>query len=226
MVHSIMKHATDKLRAALIEENENMEDKSKHHDIEAVTLETLYDKFGWDLYDKYEHAYDAFRFIMNDQEEHLKGYKLTDTEKKALVEAISKRMTPQPLKIRADFKINCPTREGIYALRSAIKACKDEINDEHFQAEILIVAPPLYKIEVVSLEKQKAIQKIDQGLKVIKKVMAQKGGDFKLEKETYIIGGGQEKDLEEIKANLPDVDPGSISQEEEEGIDVDEDEDF
>ena len=28
------------------------------------TLISLYEKFGWDLYDKYEHAYDAFRLIM------------------------------------------------------------------------------------------------------------------------------------------------------------------
>jgi len=28
------------------------------------TLLQLYEKFGWDLYDKYEHAFDAFRLIM------------------------------------------------------------------------------------------------------------------------------------------------------------------
>jgi translation initiation factor 2 subunit 1 len=28
------------------------------------TLLSLYEKFGWDLYDKYDHAYDAFRLIM------------------------------------------------------------------------------------------------------------------------------------------------------------------
>ena len=66
MVHSIMKNATEKVRAALNEENSKIEDKSKHHDVEAVTLQSLYEKFGWDLYDKYEHAYDAFRLIMSD----------------------------------------------------------------------------------------------------------------------------------------------------------------
>lgn len=28
------------------------------------TLLSLYEKFGWDLYDKFGHAYDAFRIIM------------------------------------------------------------------------------------------------------------------------------------------------------------------
>ena len=31
-------------------------------------LEKLYEKFGWDLYDKFEHAYDAFKLAMNDPE--------------------------------------------------------------------------------------------------------------------------------------------------------------
>jgi translation initiation factor 2 subunit 1 len=29
-----------------------------------VTLKDIYEKFGWDLYDKYVHAYDAFRIIL------------------------------------------------------------------------------------------------------------------------------------------------------------------
>jgi translation initiation factor 2 subunit 1 len=29
-----------------------------------VTLLSLYEQFGWDLYDKYGHAYDSFRLIM------------------------------------------------------------------------------------------------------------------------------------------------------------------
>ena len=32
------------------------------------TLLSLYEDFGWDLYDKYGHAFDAFRLIMSDKE--------------------------------------------------------------------------------------------------------------------------------------------------------------
>jgi translation initiation factor 2 subunit 1 len=44
-VHNIMKQVAVKLKCKLIE---------------------LYEAFGWDMYDKYEHAYDAFRLILND----------------------------------------------------------------------------------------------------------------------------------------------------------------
>jgi translation initiation factor 2 alpha subunit (eIF-2alpha) len=43
MVHNILKQTAIKLDCKLIE---------------------LYEKFGWDLYDKFEHAYDAFRLAM------------------------------------------------------------------------------------------------------------------------------------------------------------------
>lgn len=43
MVHNILKQVALKMNCKLIE---------------------LYEKFGWDLYDNYEHAYDAFRLIM------------------------------------------------------------------------------------------------------------------------------------------------------------------
>ena len=43
MVHNIMRQVAVKLNCTLL---------------------SLYEQFGWDLYDKYEHAYDAFRIIM------------------------------------------------------------------------------------------------------------------------------------------------------------------
>jgi translation initiation factor 2 subunit 1 len=43
MVHNILKQTAVKLDCKLIE---------------------LYEQFAWDLYDKYDHAYDAFRIIM------------------------------------------------------------------------------------------------------------------------------------------------------------------
>jgi translation initiation factor 2 subunit 1 len=43
MVHNILKQVATKLQC---------------------TLEELYEAFGWDLYDKYGHAFDAFRMIM------------------------------------------------------------------------------------------------------------------------------------------------------------------
>ncbi len=204
--------------------DEENKTKGTNHDIEEITLFSLYDKFGWSLYEKFEHAYDAFRLIMNAPEEVFNSIDINEVEKEALVESIKKRMAPQPLKIRADFKMNCPNKEGIYALRQAIRECKKAINNENFYAEVLIDAPPKYKIEVVQFEKQKAIAKLEQGLRVIKKFITEKGGGFELETEPFVIGGNQDKDIEDIKAGFQLQDRGdnntSQEEEEEEGIGI------
>lgn len=61
MVHNILKQVAVKLG----------------HD---VTLLSLYEKFGWKLYDKYEHAFDAFRLIMSDPEAVFKEIHITPDE--------------------------------------------------------------------------------------------------------------------------------------------------
>jgi len=73
MVHNILKQVATKLDCTLLE---------------------LYEKFGWDLYDKYGHAFDAFRLIMNDPEQVFKEISITEEQKKSLVEAISRKMAP------------------------------------------------------------------------------------------------------------------------------------
>ena len=47
MVHNILKQVAVKLDCKLL---------------------SLYEQFGWKLYKKYDHAYDAFRIIMSDPE--------------------------------------------------------------------------------------------------------------------------------------------------------------
>jgi len=79
---------------------EDVELKKKEYDkakivhlilrLTAVTLKTkvidLYESFGWDLYDEFEHAYDAFKLCLTDPE--LVFQKIPDINeeyKKALV---------------------------------------------------------------------------------------------------------------------------------------------
>jgi len=109
MVHNILKQVATKLDCTLLE---------------------LYEQFGWDLYDKYTHAFDAFRLIMNDPEAVFKEIKITDEQRKALVEAISRKMAPTPVKIRSDFELTCFTYEGVDAIREALLAAKRAVSDE------------------------------------------------------------------------------------------------
>ena len=109
---------------------------------------------------------------------------MTDQEKKYLTENIAKKMSPQPVKIRGDFDLYCFTFEGIDAIKKALIAGKNAVNDESFQASFKMIAPPMYKCEVFTLEKQKAIGKLEEAMKVIADTIKESGGQFTCSLET------------------------------------------
>jgi translation initiation factor 2 subunit 1 len=146
------------------------------------TLKSLYEKFGWDLYDKYGHAFDAFRLISSDPEAVFKEISITDDEKKVLIDSIARKMAPTPLKLRADFELTCFTYEGIDALKAALLTSKAKVNtiDPAIQISFKMIAPPHYRIETVTLKKNEGLALLDQALKEVETVIKEKGGTFKL----------------------------------------------
>ena len=94
-----------------------------------------------------------------------------------------------------------------------------------------MIAPPHYRCETVTLEKQKGIQKLEEALKVVEKVIKQKQGTYKLVNKPQVIGAKDDKDIEDIMAKMNeesgDEAAGGSSKEEdnEEGMDIELDED-
>ena len=101
-VHSIMRHISE---------------------VQHVEMEALYAQTGWPLYEKFGHAYDAFRAAIGDpdsifNEEITPG--LDPNLRKALLDDICKRLTPTAIRIRADIEVTCFQYEGINAIRSSL----------------------------------------------------------------------------------------------------------
>lgn len=186
------------------------------------TLLSLYKKFGWDLYDKYGHAFDAFRLIMSDKEAVFKEINISANDQRVLVEAISRKMAPTPLKLRADFELTCFTYEGIDALKAALLTAKALVNakDPHIQVSFKLIAPPHYRIETVTLKKVEGLELLEEALKDVERVIKEKGGTFKIMNKPQIIGdSAKDKDLEDIM-KMPgehDSDEGS-SEDNDEGM--------
>ncbi|XP_055831305.1 eukaryotic translation initiation factor 2 subunit alpha homolog isoform X2 [Solanum dulcamara] len=115
LVHSIMRHVAETMN---------------------IDLEDLYVHIGWPLYRKYGHAFEAFKLIVNDPDSVLNsltreiketgpdGQEVTkvvpaisEEVKDALVKNIRRRMTPQPLKIRADIEMKCFQFDGVLHIK-------------------------------------------------------------------------------------------------------------
>eukprot|EP00347_Sterkiella_histriomuscorum_P019680 403340697 len=192
MVHNILKQVATKLDCYLLE---------------------LYEAFGWDLYDKYDHAYDAFRLIMNEPEQVFSQIKLSEEQRQALVEAISRKMAPSPVKVRADYDLNCFTTEGIDAIKHALLTAKAAVSDENIQVAFKLIAPPHYKCECITLDKVGGIAKLELALEIIEREIKAKNGTFKLVNKPQVIGAKDDKDIIEIMDKINEDEEGSEGEE-------------
>ena len=95
-------------------------------------LEELYKMVSWPLYKLYGHAFDAFKDMVSDPDaifqrlvDDVHGGQqievLTTAVREAIVKNIRRRMTPQPLKIRADVDLTCFAYDGV--LHIQVKHC-------------------------------------------------------------------------------------------------------
>lgn len=112
LVHSIMRHVAE---------------------TQSVDLYHLYSVIAWPLYKLHGHAHDAFKVMVVSPDEmwtKLMGVSEEDEEKdwsivttavkEAVMKNIRRKMTPQPLKIRADLEMTCFQYDGV----EHIKVCR------------------------------------------------------------------------------------------------------
>ena len=183
-VHAIMKQTAVKLKIPVLQ---------------------LYEQWGWDLYDiGFEHAHDAFRIALADPEQVFSKIDIPPEHQTVLLETIKRKMTVNPLKIRVDFSLTCTSYDGIEVIREAMLTARHEVNDANWNVEFKMIAPPIYKCEVVTHSRNEGEAKLKQALAIIRRVMKENGGSFKQKSEPTIIGdkGLDEPDLAELLDNF------------------------
>ncbi|KAF8065555.1 eukaryotic translation initiation factor 2 subunit alpha [Scenedesmus sp. PABB004] len=144
MVHSIMRHVAETT-------GEN--------------LEELYAQVAWPLYKLYGHAFEAFKLMVADDgaaiikrlQELGPLTVLTPEVHEALLKNIKRRMTPQPLKIRADVELTCFAYDGVERIRDAMRAA-EAAGSEDCPVRMKLVAPPLYVLTTQTLDKAKGVE--------------------------------------------------------------------
>jgi len=155
-VHSIMRHVSETCQ---------------------VRLEELYQQFGWDLYKRFGHGYDAFKLIVAEPDKVLTSYSIRDDVKQALCTTIGRRLTPQAVKLRADIEVTCFGYEGIDAIKEALRV-GESFSTKDMEIKIKLVAPPLYVMMTTSLEKDLGIQRLELAVEKISETIKAKGGDM------------------------------------------------
>ncbi|ODV77480.1 uncharacterized protein CANTADRAFT_27281 [Suhomyces tanzawaensis NRRL Y-17324] len=192
-VHSILRHCAEKF---------------------SVSLETLYQTVGWPLSRVYGHAYDAFKVSITDPSIFDKIECPSQDVLDELKLYISRRLTPQAQKIRADVEVSCFSYEGIDAIKEALKAA-EELSTEQMQVKAKLVAAPLYVISTQALDKAQGIALLEQAIEKITETITAKGGACKVTLAPKAVTASEDAELQALLERKEAEDKESSDEEEE-----------
>jgi translation initiation factor 2 subunit 1 len=178
-VHSIMRHMSNRLH---------------------VPIKSLYERVGWPLYRRYGHAYDALQLAVADPAPILRDLTLADAERAELVEHVKTKMTPQPLKVRADLAVTCFTYEGVEAIRAALLA-GTALSTEATPIHIQLIAAPLYVMTTTTLDKLAGVDALTAAIAAVKAVIDAKGGSLVVKKAPAVTTAQDESALARMMAD-------------------------
>ncbi|KAG8791910.1 hypothetical protein FRC12_007825 [Ceratobasidium sp. 428] len=114
-------------------------------------LEELYEQIVWPLAIKYGHTYDAFKLALTSSD-MFEGLNISQPVLTSLMSTIARRLTPQPIKLRADIELTCFQPAGIDAIKRALKA-GEAVSTETVPVKAKLVAPPFYVLGTNATDK-------------------------------------------------------------------------
>ena len=170
-------------------------------DRKGLYLDELYQKIGWPLYKKYGHAYDAFKLVLADETDPFAELEVPDNIKDELKAYIRRRLAPQPIKIRADVEVSCFTYEGIDAIREALFAGM-KVGGEKTPIKLNLIAPPIYVLSTMTLEKESGIELLNKAIETIKEVITSKGGKLETKMAAKAVSVKEETELQAMMDRL------------------------
>lgn len=186
-----------------------------------VNLEKLYEDTAWKLEKKFNgpsSSYDAFKLAITENMGIIDELELEENIKKNLVVNIRRRLTPQPVKVRADIEITCYSYEGIDAVKDALRAGLAQ-SSEDFPIKIHLIAPPLYVVTTTSLDKEAGVEALKKAIDEIERVIGEKNGNYNVKMAPRAVTESDDKELanmmEQVERENLEVGGDDSEQEEE-----------
>jgi len=179
-VHSIMRNVGEKLH---------------------VDLEILYEQIVWPLGDKYGHPYDAFKLAVTEGDAVFEGIDAPAATIAEVRANIGRRLTPQPVKIRADIEVTCFGYDGIDAIKTALKA-GETLSTPEIPIKVKLVAPPLYVLITNSTDKLGGVEALEKAIDVIGTVIVKEGGEINIKMKPKAVSETEDMELAALMAKV------------------------
>eukprot|EP00163_Fabomonas_tropica_P003197 TRINITY_DN1267_c0_g2_i3.p2 TRINITY_DN1267_c0_g2~~TRINITY_DN1267_c0_g2_i3.p2 ORF type:complete len:170 (-),score=66.32 TRINITY_DN1267_c0_g2_i3:473-982(-) len=152
------------------------------------------------MYDRYGHAIEGFKASLKDPEVFAR-YNLEPDLLEALMANIKRRMSPQPIKIRAEVELTCFSYAGIDGIKAAIRD-GEASGTEETPIKIKLVAPPLYVIITTAHVPTEGIEVVTNAIETCKKTLEEEGGQLIVKNEARVVNERDDKKLNALMSDL------------------------
>ncbi|CAL1713301.1 unnamed protein product [Somion occarium] len=168
---------------------------------EEERLEQLYEKVAWPLGKKYGHPYDAFKLALTEPDVVFSSLPepIPQGTLNVLISTIARRLTPQPIKLRADIELTCYTPAGIDAIKKALRAGEQQ-STEAVPIKAKLVAPPLYVLSTNATDKYAAVDRLERAIESIQGTIEEQGGALVVKMRPKAVSETEEQDLAQLMA--------------------------
>jgi len=168
-------------------------------DNEDEKLEQLYEQIAWPLGKKYGHPYDAFKVALTEPDSVFSSLTspVAASTLAVLTGTIARRLTPQPIKLRADIELTCYTPAGIDAIKKALRSGEKQSN-EAVPIKAKLVAPPLYVLSTNSTDKIIAVERLERAIDSIQSTIESQGGSLVVKMKPKAVSETDEQDLAQL----------------------------
>jgi len=222
-VASIMRHVASRMPglggAANAENGDAAAEEASRDATEEERLEHLYDTIAWPLGRKYGHPYDAFKLALTEPDQVFGDLNIPSATLNTLQSTIARRLTPQPIKLRADIELTCYQPAGIDAIKRALRA-GELVSTDTVPIRAKLVAPPLYVLGTNATDKYAAVDRLERAIEVIQSTIEEEGGELVVKMKPKAISETDEQDLAQLMAKVgqENTEVSGDEEEEEEGI--------
>lgn len=193
-------------------------------------LETLQREVTWPLYRAYGHAADALKAMVTDPDAVLARASaeahggapipcMTPAVKDALLKNVRRRLTPQPLKVRADVELTCFAFDGVLHIQSAMRAAA-AAGTEACPVSMKLVAPPLYVLTTTTLDKQAGIATLTAACDAAAAAIAACGGRLTVREAARAVSERDDRMLTDHLAALESANREVAGDDDSDGDDV------
>jgi len=167
---------------------------------EEERLEKLYEQIAWPLGKKYGSMYDAFKLSLTEPDVVFSTIQpVPQAAYNLLTATIARRLTPQPIKLRADIELTCYTPTGIDAIKKALRA-GEKSSTEAVPIKAKLVAPPLYVLSTNATDKYAAVERLERAIESIQGTIEKLGGNVIVKMKPKAVSETDEHDLAQLMA--------------------------